>query len=147
MLIYLSSDFLSSLARIFFETRKQLVQMCIYDSSIQQMLRASWLGWFPLVARDLTFRFILLSWYYGTTDVQHRPVLKYSVPQIADIMRHRRAQGCDESLDEISHLFYEFHNYDVKTKVHVRFMMLVMANLAATLLTNPIDVCLSKILT
>jgi len=46
-----------------------MVQMCIYDSSIQQMMRASYLGWFPLMLRDLTFRAILLGWYYGTTDV------------------------------------------------------------------------------
>lgn len=62
-------------------------------------------------------------------------------------MKQRRAQGYDESMDDISHLFYDFHNYDVKTKIHVRYVMLVLANLMATLITNPIDVCLSKIMT
>lgn len=50
-------------------------------------------------------------------------------------------------MDEISYLFYDFHSYDVKTKVHVRFALLVLANFVATIVTNPIDVCLSKILT
>lgn len=44
-------------------------------------------------------------------------------------------------------MFYDFHNYDVKTKIHVRYLLLVMANLLATVVTNPIDVCLSKMLT
>lgn len=97
--------------------------------------------------RDVSFRAILLGFYYGTTNIEHRPVLKYSVPQIVDIMKQRRAQGHEESIDEISYLFYDFHNYDVKTKVHVRYAMLVLANLIATIVTNPIDVCLSKIMT
>lgn len=47
----------------------------------------------------------------------------------------------------MSYLFYDFHNYDVKTKIHTRYLMLVLANLVATIITNPIDVCLSKMLT
>jgi len=44
-------------------------------------------------------------------------------------------------------MFYDYHNYDVKTKLHTRYLYMVIANLFATLLTNPIDVCLTKILT
>jgi hypothetical protein len=97
--------------------------------------------------RDVTFRGIILAWYYGTTNIQHEPKLKYTVPQIADIMRQRRLEGHFESFDEISYMFYDFHNYDVKTKLHVRYLYFLLANLAATLVTNPIDVCLTKILT
>lgn len=86
-IIYLTSDFTSSFARVFFETRKQLIQMCIYDASIGSMMYASYLGWFPLMFRDVAFRAILLGAYYGTTEIQHRPVMKYTVPQIVDIMR------------------------------------------------------------
>jgi len=50
-------------------------------------------------------------------------------------------------LEDISYLFYDFHNYDVKTRIHIRYIMLVIANVVATLVTNPVDVCLSKILT
>lgn len=45
------------------------------------------------MVRDLTFRSIILSFYYGTTTINHEPKLKYSVPQIADIMRQRRLEG------------------------------------------------------
>lgn len=90
-LIYVASDLNASFARIIFETRKQLVQMCIYDSPINEMMRHCYLGWFPLMMRDVSFRAILLGFYYGTTVIEHRPVLKYTVPQIVDIMKQRRA--------------------------------------------------------
>jgi len=86
-MIYLSSDFAASFARVFFETRKQLIQMQIYESPLSAIAKASYLGWFPLMFRDLTFRGIILGFYYGTTTIEHSPKLKYTVPQIADIMR------------------------------------------------------------
>lgn len=62
-------------------------------------------------------------------------------------MKQRRAQGHTETIDEVSFLFYDFHNYDVKTKLHTRYALLVLANLVATVVTNPIDVCISKLMT
>lgn len=50
-------------------------------------MKATYLGWFPLMLRDIGFRAILLGFYYGTTHIEHKPTLKYTVPQIADIMR------------------------------------------------------------
>ena len=44
-------------------------------------------------------------------------------------------------------VFWEHHNYHVKTNYTTRLTMLIVTNLLATLQTNPIDVCLSKILT
>ncbi len=52
-----------------------------------------------------------------------------------------------ETVHELSHIFYEFHNYDIKTKITMRLTFLVVANAVATLLTNPLDVCLTKIAT
>ena len=43
-------------------------------------MRATYLGWFPLMARDITFRTILLTSYYFSTEIEHKPELKYSVP-------------------------------------------------------------------
>ena len=79
-LVYLASDFTASFAKIFFEARKQLVQMCNYEMSLSQIGRSAYLGWFPLAFRDLAFRSILLGFYYGTIDVEHKPTLKYSIP-------------------------------------------------------------------
>ena len=94
----------------------------------------------------------MLSFYYLTTDVEHRPLLKYSIPQITDFMKQRRAISVmngtiPESVHDLQYHFYEFHNYEIKTKVTTRLTLLIFANLVSTLLTNPIDVCLSKIAT
>lgn len=86
-IIYLTSDFTASLTKIFFEARKQLIQMQIYESPLAQIGRASYLGWFPLMLRDISFRAIILGFYYGSTSIHHEPKLKYTIPQIADIMR------------------------------------------------------------
>jgi hypothetical protein len=60
------------------------------NSPINEILYASYLGWFPLVLRDVGFRAILLGFYYASTEVEHKPMLKYSIPQISDFMRQRR---------------------------------------------------------
>ena len=44
-------------------------------------------------------------------------------------------------------MFYEFHNYEVKMKMHHRMILLLLTNFVASLVTNPIDVCLSKLAT
>ena len=43
--------------------------------------------------------------------------------------------------------FYEYHNYKVKTNFTTRLTLMIIANAVACLITNPIDVCLTKILT
>lgn len=118
-----------------------------YEQPLMSIARASYLGWFPLMFRDLSFRAIILAFYYGSTEIKHEPKLKYSVPQIADIMRQRRSEGHEESFEDISYMFYDYHSYDIKTKLHIRYVYLIIANVFATLITNPIDVCVSKILT
>ena len=104
------------------------------------------------MARDCGFRALLLSFYYGTTAVRHKPIQKYSMPQIVDFMKERRAvnRAKGEPLEthrQLSYLFYEFHNYEVKSHMTTRITLLLAGNLVATLLTNPFDVCLSKLAT
>jgi len=54
--------------------------MQIYEQPLSSITRASYLGWFPLMLRDLSFRSIILGFYYGTTTIEHTPKLKYTVP-------------------------------------------------------------------
>jgi hypothetical protein len=149
MAIYLCSDFTGSFSKILFETRKQLIQMFTKDSSMSAILRASLLGWPALAARDTVYRGILLGFYYGTTNIEHKPMLRYSIPQISDFMRHRRATGekPDETMNDLAYLFYDFHNCAIHTKMTTRITSLICASLLATAVTNPLDVCLSKLLT
>ena len=80
MAIYMSSDILASFTRLPFECRKQLLQMANYDIDLKLILRNSYYGLMPLMARDVCFRGIILGSYYATTDIEHRPVLRYSIP-------------------------------------------------------------------
>ena len=122
------------------------------DSTLVQLSKAASISWLPLMLRDTCFRAILLGFYYATTDVQHKPRQKYTMPQIVDFMRERRTMARNrgevpESHRELSYLFYDFHNYEVKTSMTSRLTMLLFGNLVATLATNPLDVCLSKLAT
>ena len=121
--------------------------MANYDIDLKLIGRNAYLGLTPLIIRETTFRGIILSTYYLTTDIEHRPVLKYSIPQIVDFMKQRREQGYDDSFKDLQPIFYEHHNYIIKTRFTTRLTMLIAANFIGTLITNPIDVCLSKIMT
>ena len=147
MAIYLASDLIASTFKLPFEARKQLVQMCNYDIDLKLISRNAYLGLIPLLLRDFTFRGIILGTYYLSTDIEHRPVLRYSVPQITDFMRQRRDAGYNDSISDMQSIFYEHHNYVIKTSFTTRLTMLIIANFVGTVITNPIDVCLSKILT
>ncbi len=80
MAIYLASDICGSLLKVPFETRKQLVQMANYDIELKMLGRNAMIGAIPLMVRDTMFRSIIVGSYYGTTDIEHRPSLKYSIP-------------------------------------------------------------------
>lgn len=98
LMIFTASDLVASITKVPFETRKQLVQMSNYDMSIKLLAKNTAYGLVPLVARDVSFRFVILGSYYLTTDIMHRPSLKYSIPQIMDFLRMRREQGHSDSL-------------------------------------------------
>ena len=80
-IIFVSSDFSASFARILFEGRKQALQMCQYDVSVPQIAKAAYAGWFALAARDVCFRTLMLGCFYGTTYVEHQPRLRYSAQE------------------------------------------------------------------
>jgi len=69
LLIFTCSDFFASMAKVQFEVRKQLIQMYIRETPVGQLVKASQLAWMPLMLRDCTFRAIILSFYYATTEV------------------------------------------------------------------------------
>lgn len=150
--IFTASDFCASLTKVIFEVRKLQIQMYNHDQQLGPLASAAIKSWMPLMLRDVLFRFIHLSFFYLTTNVEHKPKLLYTVPQMADFMRQRRQYARDnglpvESSYELSHLFFEFHNYEIKQRMTTRITYLILANAIATILTNPFDVCLTKIAT
>lgn len=85
--IYTCSDIAATFVRLPFEARKQLVQMANYDIDLKVITRNLRIGLMPLMMRDVTYRFIIQTSYYMTTSIEHKPALRYSVPQIMDFMR------------------------------------------------------------
>lgn len=68
--------------------------------------------------------------------------------EMIDYVKYCRSNGeKDATMKSKSHLFMEYHNYEIKTPMQTRFLLMVYANLVATVVTNPIDVCLTKLLT
>ncbi len=90
---------------------------------------------------------MILGFYYGSTEIEHEPALKYPVQSIMQYLKMLRSQGYEFEFQDALPDFYEFHNYSIKTGYDKRFVWLVMGNMLATVMTNPIDVCLSKMLT
>lgn len=80
MFIFTVSDFFAAIVKLPFEARKQLVQMANYDIDMKVLARNGSAAFVPLIFRDVAYRFIVQSIYYTTTTIEHRPVLKYSVP-------------------------------------------------------------------
>lgn len=117
-----------------------------------ELLKLTSICWVPMLLRDVMFRTIILSFYYLTTSIEHKPILKYSIPQLTDIMKQRRAVAemegtIPETVHDLSHHFYEFHNHEIKTNHTTRLTFMILANFVGTLVTNPFDVCLSKMAT
>lgn len=75
--------------------------MAHYQVDLSIIARNAYYGLIPLMVRDTSFRGIILGSYYLTTDVEHRPILKYTIPQIMEFMRQRRAAGHDEKLEDL----------------------------------------------
>ena len=80
ILIYMCSDITASFLKAPFEVRKQLIQMYSKDISFSHLSQLTAMTWFPLALRDVSFRTLILIFYYATTNIEHKPELKYSIP-------------------------------------------------------------------
>lgn len=148
-LIFIASDFWSSFTRIFFETRKQLLQMVNKNILLSQIGQGWYLGLAPMILRDFLFRSSLLSVFYLTQEIEQHSELKYSLAEIIDYLNYwREVKGeSDASYQNKSHLFIDHHSYKIKTPMQIRFLLMLLANAVGTLITNPIDVCMTKLIT
>lgn len=118
------------------------------DIQLSQIFRGCYLGVTPMILRDFLFRTSLLSVFYGTTHVEHQPNLKFSMSEMINYLKHCRDKGEENvTYQSKQHLFIEYHNYVVKTPMNIRFLLMLLANFVGTVLTNPIDVCLTKLVT
>ena len=61
--------------------------MANYNVELKTIGRNAYYGLGALTARETLFRTIILGTYYATTEIEHKPVLKYTIPQIMDFLR------------------------------------------------------------
>lgn len=78
--IYFASDVAGSFVKTPFEVRKQLIQMYNHNTSLGEIAYLTRKTCIPLIARDVIFRQIMIGVYYITTNIEHKPLLKYTVP-------------------------------------------------------------------
>ena len=54
--------------------------MTNYDLELKRLVKSTQQAWAPMMIRDVLFRFIHLSFFYGSIQIEHKPKLVYSVP-------------------------------------------------------------------
>ena len=65
-----------------------------------------------------------------------------------EYVKHCRQNGeSNATLKSKAYLFMDYHNYKISTEMQTRFLLMLYANAVGTVITNPIDVCLTKLVT
>ena len=80
-LIYLASDASSCFVRIFFEVRKQMIQMC-HEPTLNECGHRLVRSIVPSLFRDLIFRSLTLGGFYLLTPIEQETELKMPVEHI-----------------------------------------------------------------
>ena len=81
--------------------------MSNYDIDMKVILRNTYFGFIPLLVREISFRAIVLSTFYLSTNIEHKPILRYSVPEIMHYMKQRREAGYNDSIHDIKAVIYD----------------------------------------
>jgi hypothetical protein len=142
---YLMSDVIKAAVFLPFEARKQRIQMFhnLTDLTVGNMGNFMLRAYFPLVLRDLLFRFISFGSFIKFLNVEHQPVLKYKMPEIQSFIKYKEKMG--ESVEP--HIFVDYSKLVIKSNFNAIFFNLVFCTMFATVVTHPFDVIATKILT
>ena len=99
---------------------------------------------FPsLLLRDIIFRFISFSFFIKLLNVEHKPSFKYKFSEIKQYiqLKHKQGENVDPSV------FMDYSQFKIKSSFNMIFLNLVFCTAFATLITHPLDVISTKILT
>ena len=140
--VYLISDFFKALVFLPFEARKQRLQLCqdSYDNRLflKNLIRAS-----PIyLTKELLFRFLTIGSYLAFCHISFEIKLKYSYEEIRNFIKDAEKRG--KRFDRAS--FYEIEYFPI-TSFGAVFPILLTSNILATILTQPLDVVNTKLLT
>lgn len=142
---YILSDIVKTTIFLPFEARKQRLQLYhkTNDITISNVSRYMLRAYFPMILRDIIFRTITLGTFLNSLNVEHQPKLKYNLNEIRDFIKIKENEG--ERIQPSS--FMDFSKFYVISPFPVVMANLVSCTIAATLITHPLDVIVTKIMT
>ncbi len=145
LISYLISDFFKITVFLPFETRKQRFQLLHSKSEMKfQDLSAYMLRAYPVIlAREFIFRLITLSFFFKFSLPEHKPKLKFEIEEVRDLIKIAEKEG--QKLD--FHYFLDYSNMSLRSKDSFYAFNVILSTFFATLITHPLDVVNTKILT
>jgi hypothetical protein len=142
---YVLSDFVKSTVFLPFEARKQRIQLAhssldiIFPNVFKYMLRA-----YPaLLIRDTIFRVITFSSFLNSLNVEHKPRLKYNLEEIRDYIKIKEKQGEKYNVS----YFMDYSKFNITSPFSHIMLNLLLCTVVATVITHPLDVIITKMLT
>lgn len=145
ILSYIFSDFIKTTIFLPFEARKQRIQMSqnIGEIGPPKLFSCIMRAYFPLLLRDAIFRIITLGSFMNTLVVEHKPILKYDLGTIRDFI-HIKEQKNEQV--KVSY-FVDYSKFVVYSPFKFVYFNLVLCTIIATLVTHPLDLIVTKMLT
>lgn len=145
MYSFLLSDLVKTTIFLPFEARKQRIQLYHSLSEIKLSTVANFMvrAYFPMILRDSIFRVITLGTFLNSLNVEHKPTLKYNLGEIRDFIKLKSEQG-----EKISfHYFIDYSKFNIRNPPNIILIKMLFCTLIATVITHPLDVITTKMLT
>lgn len=142
---FLLSDIAKATVFLPFEARKQRIQLGqkVADLGVGDISKYMLRAYFPMVIKDVIFRIVILSSFLFTLNVEHKPVLKYNLSEIKELIHHHEQK---KERVNVSY-FMDYSKFNIYSPFHYILINLVLCTVAATVITHPLDVIATKILT
>lgn len=143
LLSYICSDVIKSTIFLPFEARKQRIQMCQSYVPVQFVVQNMTRAFLPFVLKDVLFRIVTLGSFLNFLQVKHQPHLKYDINDIRDYIKSKESNRERILVSD----FVDYSKIEIYSPFSMIFFNLIMCNIVATLVTQPLDVIATKILT
>jgi hypothetical protein len=142
---YIFSDIIKAAVFLPFEARKQRIQLCqdFNQIGIGNLMKYASRAFIPMVIRDIIFRVVTLGSFLNQLQITHKPVLKYDLEEIKDFIKRKEKNREKYSVS----YFMDYSTFQIHSKLQLILLNLITCSIVATILTQPIDVIITKILT
>ncbi len=142
---YILADIVKVSVFLPFEARKQRIQLyhLINEIGVKNYSNYMMRAFFPMILRDAIFRIITLGAFLKKLNVHHQPTLKYKLNDIKEYIRTKEKSGQKVNVS----YFMDYSRFHIYSPFPTILLNLVFCSVFATIITQPIDVIITKILT